>query len=51
MLRVDGIPCSYRTTDLAGEQGLMFGGWREVLVDEAHLERARALLPQDDQDA
>jgi hypothetical protein len=47
MLRLEGIACSYRTTNISAEQGLMFGGWREVLVDEADLERARTLLPRD----
>jgi hypothetical protein len=45
MLEVEGIPSSYRVTDLSAEQGGVFGGWREILVDEFDLERARELLP------
>lgn len=46
MLRAEQIRCAHRVTDLAAERGLEFGGWREILVDEADLSRARGLLPK-----
>jgi len=46
MLRVEGVQCIYRPTDLsAGPTGASDSWWHEVLVDEADLERARGLLP------
>jgi Putative prokaryotic signal transducing protein len=48
LLRSEGIDCSYRETDVsvAGTfGGTTFGGWREILVAEDDLERARELLP------
>ena len=49
MLRVGGIRCAHRITDLAhDEAGQAFGGWREILVAESDLARAQELLrPQD----
>lgn len=45
MLRAEGIRCAYRVADISGELGGQFGGWREILVDEADLTSARGLLP------
>jgi hypothetical protein len=45
MLRLEGIRCTYRVTDMS--EPLEFGGGREVLVDETQLARARELLPPD----
>ena len=45
MLRAEGIRCAHRKTDPAAERALEFGGWREILVDEENLQRARELLP------
>jgi len=45
MLRVEGIRCAHRITDLAHDDaGQAFGGWREVLVAESDLARAEELL-------
>jgi Putative prokaryotic signal transducing protein len=47
ILRVEGIRCAHRITDLAhDEAGQAFGGWREVLVAEADYARALELLPR-----
>ena len=49
MLRVEGIRCAHRMTDLAlDDAGRDFGGWREVLVAEADLARAQELLPTEE---
>ena len=45
MLRAEQVRCTHRVTNPAAERGLEFGGWREILVDEADLSRARELLP------
>jgi hypothetical protein len=48
LLRTEGIDCFFRDTDVSASGifgGTTFGGWREILVDEADLERARELLP------
>jgi hypothetical protein len=48
LLRTEGIDCFYRDTDISAAGifgGQTFGGWREILVDEDDLERARELLP------
>jgi Putative prokaryotic signal transducing protein len=47
LLRSEGIDCSYRETDSAAGVfgGTTFAGWREILVAEEDLERARELLP------
>jgi Putative prokaryotic signal transducing protein len=46
LLRGEGIRCAYRATDITAEYAAgVFGGWREVLVDEDDLSRARELLP------
>jgi hypothetical protein len=48
LLRSEGIDCFYRDTDVSAAGifgGSTFGGWREVLVDEDDLDRARELLP------
>jgi hypothetical protein len=48
LLRSEGIDCFYRDTDVSAAGifgGSTFGGWRELLVDEDDLERARKLLP------
>jgi predicted secreted protein len=42
LLRADGIRCGDRTTDISADD--LVGGWREILVDGADLESARALL-------
>ncbi len=45
LLRTEGIVCGDRAADgLGAEPGGGFGGWREVLVEKADLERARALI-------
>jgi len=45
MLRVEGIRCAHRMTDLAHDDtGQTFGGWREILVAESDLARAQELL-------
>jgi len=45
LLRTEGIVCGARAADgLGAEPGGGFGGWREVLVEAADLERARALI-------
>ena len=45
LLRTEQIVCGDRAADgLGAEPGGGFGGWREVLVEEADLERARALI-------
>jgi Putative prokaryotic signal transducing protein len=48
LLRSEGIECFSRDTDVSATGifgGSTFGGWREVLVGEDDLERARKLLP------
>ena len=48
LLRSEGIDCFYRDTDVSAAGivgGSPFGGWREVLVAEDDLDRARELLP------
>ena len=47
MLRAEGIQCVHRPTNYSSDQSMGggLGGWREVLVDEADLDRARKLLP------
>jgi hypothetical protein len=45
LLRTAGIACSHAPTTDALDGLQSFGGTREVLVDEADLERARELLP------
>ena len=48
MLRAEGIRCAhYRTNASSGgaDASTTFGGWREIVVLEADLERASALLP------
>jgi len=44
-LRAEGIQCAHGPTDISAERALEFGGWRQVVVDEADLARARELLP------
>jgi hypothetical protein len=45
LLRAEGIKCGDRAVDSLGvEAGGGFGGWREVLVEEDDLDRARALI-------
>ncbi len=49
LLRSEGIDCFYRDTDISAAGifgGTTFGGWREILVDDDDLERARELLPE-----
>lgn len=49
MLRVEGIRCAHRITDLAHDEDQhAFGGWREVLVAEPDLARALELLPKNE---
>ena len=48
LLRSEGIDCFYRDTDVSAAGifgGSTFGGWREILVAEDDLDRARELLP------
>ena len=48
LLRGEGIDCFYRETDVSAAAtfgGTTFLGWREILVAEDDLERARELLP------
>ena len=48
LLRSEGIDCFYRDTDVSAAGifgGTTFGGWREILVPEEDLERARELVP------
>jgi hypothetical protein len=48
LLRSEAIDCFYRDTDVSAAGifgGTNFGGWREILVAEDDLERARELLP------
>ena len=47
LLRSEGVPCGYRDADFApgSDGGYSFGGWREILVHEDDLARARELLP------
>lgn len=48
LLRSEGVECFYRDTDVSAAGifgGNTFGGWREILVAEGDLERARKLLP------
>jgi hypothetical protein len=46
LLRAEGIRCFHRGTDLTAHlmPSLASGGWREVLVNEDDLQRARELL-------
>jgi len=48
LLRVNGIECAYRDTDAIDSpiESFMTSGPREILVHEADLETARALLPE-----
>ena len=43
-----GVQSAHRPTNTTAAIGAarMFGGWREVLVDEADSERARAILAE-----
>lgn len=47
LLRANGIECGYRDTDAIDSplEDFMTSGPREILVQEADLETARALLP------
>ena len=47
LLRANGIECGYRDTDAIDSplEDFMTSGPREILVHEADLETARALLP------
>ena len=48
LLRVNGIECAYRDTDAIDSpiESFMTSGPREILIHEADLETARALLPE-----
>ena len=48
LLRANGIACGHRDTDAIDSpiEGFIPSGPREVLVHEADLETARALLPE-----
>jgi hypothetical protein len=50
LLRSNGIECAYRDTDAIDSpiEDFIAAGPREVLVHEADLETARALLPASD---
>jgi hypothetical protein len=48
LLRSEGIECEFRDTNVSATGifgGSSFGGWREILVAEDDLERARELIP------
>ena len=51
MLRAEGVRCAHVRTN-AGSGGsdasATFGGWREVIVHQADLDRARTFLPTGD---
>ena len=44
LLRENGIACGERAADMATYGTAGFGGWREILVGEEHLEEAQRLL-------
>jgi hypothetical protein len=44
LLRVNGIQCSERSAGPVVERAAAYGGYREILVFEDDLERARDLL-------
>jgi putative signal transducing protein len=44
LLRENGIECGYRRTDMTGAWTAGGGGPVDVFVDQANLEKARALL-------
>ena len=44
LLRANGIQCSERAASPLVERGASYGGYREILVFEDDLERARELL-------
>jgi Putative prokaryotic signal transducing protein len=44
LLRTHGIACFARLTDPFGESVGEFGAWREILVRDDELEKARTLL-------
>jgi hypothetical protein len=44
LLRVNGIQCSERSGSPLVERGAVYGGYREILVFEDDLERARELV-------
>ncbi len=47
MLRAEGLECAHRPTNIGSgsvDGSASFGGWREVLVREDDLERARELI-------
>jgi Putative prokaryotic signal transducing protein len=47
LLRAEGIVCAHRYTNVSSgsaDASTTFGGWREVVVLEADLERARELI-------
>jgi hypothetical protein len=48
LLRANGIECGYRDTDAIDSslEDFIASGPREILVHEADLETARALLPE-----
>jgi len=44
LLRTEGIRCSERATDMFADRGGGFGGWREILVEEADVTAGLELL-------
>jgi len=46
LLRAAGIPCGDREATGVWIGSMVHGGWREILVAEADLEAARALLAE-----
>jgi hypothetical protein len=52
LLRENGIACGEHAADMATYGTAGFGGWREILVGQEHLEEAQRLLetppPADD---
>lgn len=44
LLRSEGIRCFHRITDFTAESPAGTGGWREILVNEEDLQRARELV-------
>ena len=50
LMRSAEIRCAERAADMSAERGGGFGGWREILVDEAEVTFARELLNSSESD-
>jgi hypothetical protein len=46
LLRASGVQCGWRVTDMSAPMGhrIMFEGWREVLVEQADVARAKEII-------